>query len=389
MSIEFSRSVRALKADGIRLSTAGLFLGAAVLGAWIAWFFLARVTVSEASDLARLEVDRAAHPIQATVGGRIVALHVTLGQEVREGQLLVELDTAAERLLVREEESRKDSLAPQLDALRREIQAAEQALEEMRQSGPVALEEARSRQREADASARVAQEEADRLAKSQGGIVSEIELLRTKAEAEKRKASAEGARLAVSRIDLEQRARESAQRQQFEQLRRESARLSGSIATSAATTRRIEEEIARRRIAAPVAGRVGELADLRAGGVLREGERLGAVVPPGGLRGVAEFPPSVALGRIRAGQKGRLRLEGFPWTQYGGIEATVTNLAEEVRNGRVRVEFAIQADPASSIPFQHGMPGTVTVDVERVSPAALVLRAAGRALTPAPPKAAP
>jgi membrane fusion protein (multidrug efflux system) len=30
------------------------------------------------------------------------------------------------------------------------------------------------------------------------------------------------------------------------------------------------------------------------------------------------------------------------------------------------------------VPMQHGLPGTIEVEVERISPAALVLRAVGR-----------
>lgn len=60
--------------------------------------------------------------------------------------------------------------------------------------------------------------------------------------------------------------------------------------------------------------------------------------------------------------------------------ATVANVAGEPRNGQVRVEFTIHPSPASQIPLQHGLPGTVEVEVDRLSPATLVLRAAGKLL---------
>jgi pyruvate-ferredoxin/flavodoxin oxidoreductase len=91
-----------------------------------------------------------------------------------------------------------------------------------------------------------------------------------------------------------------------------------------------------------------------------------------------EFLPPAALGRIRPGQPARLRLQGFPWTQYGSIGAMVSDVASEVRDGRVRVELVIDPRAASPIPLQHGLPGTVEVEVERVSPATLTLRAAGQ-----------
>ena len=132
-----------------------------------------------------------------------------------------------------------------------------------------------------------------------------------------------------------------------------------------------------RRVTAPVDGRLGEVAGLRPGAVVREGEGLGAVVPSGGLRVVAEFAPSSALGRVRPGQPARMRLEGFPWTEYGQVDATVSSVGAEPRSGTVRVELAVRPDPESPIPLQHGMPGTVEIEIERVSPATLVLRTLG------------
>ena len=38
-------------------------------------------------------------------------------------------------------------------------------------------------------------------------------------------------------------------------------------------------------------------------------------------------------------------------------------------------------NPGSRIPLQHGMPASAEIEVERVSPASLVLDAAGRFLT--------
>jgi membrane fusion protein (multidrug efflux system) len=53
-------------------------------------------------------------------------------------------------------------------------------------------------------------------------------------------------------------------------------------------------------------------------------------------------------------------------------------VAGEVQDGTVRVELAVGPDAARRIPLQHGLPGSVEVWVERLSPAALLLRQAGR-----------
>jgi membrane fusion protein (multidrug efflux system) len=104
------------------------------------------------------------------------------------------------------------------------------------------------------------------------------------------------------------------------------------------------------------------------------------ILPPGTLQVVAYFPPAVALGRLAPHQPARLRLTGFPWTQYGSLAATVARVAHEARDGQIRVELSLLPDPPSAIPLQHGLPGTVEVAVEQVAPVTLVLRAVGKRL---------
>jgi membrane fusion protein (multidrug efflux system) len=84
---------------------------------------------------------------------------------------------------------------------------------------------------------------------------------------------------------------------------------------------------------------------------------------------------------VRPGQAARVRLEGFPWAQFGSVPAEVRRVASEVRDGQVRVELGLRPAPDSAIPLQHGLPGTVEIAVDRASPALLVLRSAGQRLS--------
>ncbi len=93
---------------------------------------------------------------------------------------------------------------------------------------------------------------------------------------------------------------------------------------------------------------------------------------------VAEFEPMRAVGRIRPVQTARLRLEAFLWTEYGTVSLRVRRVASETRNGTLRVELELHGVPSRNILLQHGLPGRVEVEVERVSPWTLLLRAAGR-----------
>jgi membrane fusion protein (multidrug efflux system) len=170
--------------------------------------------------------------------------------------------------------------------------------------------------------------------------------------------------------------RDSQSRARYEELRRDAAELDERIATTRASIETLTQEVEKHLLRAPTAGKLGEVANLQVGAVVQAGDRVGTVVPAGDLRVVAEFDPAVSLGRVRAGQVARVRLDGFPWLQYGSLSARVDSVATEPRQGMVRVELAVvTSDPR--IPLQHGLPGTVEVEVERVPPAVLVLRAAG------------
>jgi uncharacterized membrane protein (UPF0127 family)/multidrug resistance efflux pump len=373
--------MQSLAADGFRYSLLGMLLAAALLSVWTVWLFIARVRLYEVSTGARLEVSEAAHPVEAQVAGRVRATHLILGQEVQGGDVLVELDVGAQRLQLEEERTRLAALASQPAALRSEIKAEEAAKNEDQEAGRIARAQARARYREAEATAQLRVQEAQRIEFLYArAAAAELELLRAKAEVRKNEETINALRLEVGRLERDLQMRVNDRQTRLQRLRLYVTQLEGQMAVTRATSERLEYEIERRYIRAPVAGRLGEVATLQVGTWVREGARLGAVVPPGTLKVMADFLPSAAIGRIQAGQPARLRLEGFPWTQYGAVSATVASVASEVRDGRVRVELAVRPEAAPLIPLQHGLPGTVEVEVDRVSPAILVLRTAGQML---------
>jgi multidrug efflux pump subunit AcrA (membrane-fusion protein) len=280
--------------------------------------------------------------------------------------VLVELDAEAQRLQLEEARARLAAFAAQLTARRQEVTAEEAAWQGERQAAQVALDEARARHREAKVAVRAAEEEAEFYVRLQvRGLAAQLDLVRTKAEVHKRRAAVDTLRLAVSRLEGEQRTRERDRLARLEGFKREVVQLEGDMAIAAATIERLGHEIDKRRIRAPVAGRLGEV----------------AILPPRALKIVAHFPPPAALGRLQPAQPARLRLTGFPWTQYGSIAATVASVAHETRDGQIRVELSLTPDPTSAIPLQHGLSGTVEVEVERVAPVTLVLRAVGKRLS--------
>ncbi len=386
MPTTFSRSLRSLEADGFRRSFWALLIALLLLGAGAGWFFFAKVAVYETTERARLEVERAAHPIAAPVAGPIAATHLALGRKVREGDLLLELESESERLKLEEEKSRLATTGRRSAALRDQLNAEEQAWPEEKKAAALSIDEARARQREAEAAAKFAEGEAERLKRlSDSGLLSKSDLLRAESEAQKQREAASAQGLTVNRLEAELKSKEKNREVRVAQLQRDAALLDGEIDTIQATIKRDEFVVEQRRVRAPIAGELGEAAELRAGGFVSEGQKIGAIIPAGQLKLVAEFPPLTAAGRLQPGQPARLRLAGFPWAQYGSVAATVTSVSSEPRDGQLRVELRVIPGSVSSIPLQHGLLGTVEVQVDRLSPATLVLRAAGKLLaTPRP-----
>lgn len=381
MSVEFFRSTRSLRQDGHGATTVKLLIVAGLVAAWLAWFLYSRLVVFAVSDQARIELDRAVYPIESPVSGRVATNHLLLGREVHTGELLVAFEAETQMLQLNEERTRATGLASQMDALQREIDEQERALVAATGAAKAALEEANARIREAEAGASFAEKELERLTDLHAkGLSAAAELESAQAQAEEKRAAADRLKLAVERLQREQRTQASDRRARLQQLRREATRLEGALASSEAAIRSMEQEVEKQRIRAPVTGRLVEVADLQPGAFANAGDRLAVVAAAGELKAVANYSPAAALGRVQPGQTARLRLEGFPFTQFGSLPATVTSVASEVREGRVRVELEIHPPAGSTIPLQHGLPATAEVEVERVTPATLVLRAVGRFL---------
>lgn len=385
MSVPFARTQRSLRTDHSGASALSLIAGAALLGAWSAWAVFGSVAVYEVSPVARLEVARAAHPIQSPVAGRVTAVHLALGAAIAVGDPLFEIDAEVEKLKLAEARARQAALLPEIEALRRELATLAQARAVDSQGLPVAIGEAKARHEEAIAQVKLAEDHLERSRKLfERGALTKADLVRAEAELEQRRAAAGALLLAIGRTELTKRAEGTDRRAKGQSLERELVVLEGEGLTLSATIARLEHEIRWRTVRATVAGQVAELGTLTVGSMVQEGERVGAIVPAGDLKLFAEYPPHAAFGRIRVGQRARMRVEGFPWAQHGTVSATVDRVATEVRDGTIRVELAVGRDPASQIPLQHGLPGTVEIEVERASPASLLLRAAGKLVDAAP-----
>lgn len=359
----------------------GVLLSMLFVGAWATWLVGSRVPVYAVSASARLELDRAAHPVSAAVAGRVVSTTLRSGADVAEGDVLVELDVRTQNLEMAVERTRLGGIAPQLERLSVEVAARESLRRETSAAAEAIRAEAASRWSEAVAAADLAADQEARTSKlAESKLVAEADVTSARSELKQRRAAAETLRLAVERADADRRQRNAELQIEVERLRGQAEALRATFETSKATVARLQHAGTLRRITAPVTGTLAEVSTVKAGAFLDQGDSVATIVPPGTIRVVARFLPAEAFGRVAVGQSARVRLDGFPFTQYGRLEAVVSSVDREVREGSVRVELTLTG-ASTTIPIQHGLPGIVEVEVEVVSPAALVLRAAGRQLS--------
>lgn len=381
MSESFERTLRSLDSDRGRPATLALGVGGLLCAVWALWMLLGAVPVNATSRSARIEAALVPRELKTAIAGRVTSVHVALGERVSAGQTLVSLDDASARAAIDDARALRDSLATQIERL----EAARDALSAAGREGESARISALSAARaEADKAQRVADqaaEEARRAADlASSGAISAQELERAKTEAERWSIEAQ-VRLQLYRQSSSERT--SAQQGEQVELGRvdqELAALEGQRASADANLKAAELLLERHYLVSPVDGTVGALSVRDEGAVIAVGDPVATIVPDGGLQAVALFAPAAALGRIRSGQRARIRLDGFPWTAYGSLDARVERVADEPTGPNaeeIRVELSLHPGPSFRVPLQHGLPGQVEVEVDRLSPAALVLRTVG------------
>jgi membrane fusion protein (multidrug efflux system) len=378
----FSRTFAKLLGDRARFSAGLVVVAVLVLAAWVWWGLRGEITLYEVSTGARVELDAYTSPIESPFAGRVVTATLRVGQMVRQDEILVEIDPLPHELELKQQEVQMRGLEPKAARLRSQISAEQQAGREEQRAARLTAEEVANRIREAESAAVYAEADLQRFdTLHASGLVPERDLQKARADAIRLRAGVQTLQSLAERVPQDQATRDRERDVRIERLRSELAALDAEHQTVKAGIDRVAYEIERRRVRAPIDGVVGESALLRPGAVIREGERLASIVPAGHLIIAASFPADRAFGRIQAAQSATLRLDGFPWAEFGSVSAVVARVGREIRDGQVRVELSLVPGSSFRGTLEHGMPGSVEIAVDRTTPFALALRTAGQALT--------
>ncbi|EYF04576.1 HlyD family secretion protein [Chondromyces apiculatus] len=374
----FQRALQALESDSSRATILVSVVGAALVAAWTSWLFCGSLPVYAVSTQARIEVVPGPFPVQAAVRGRLTAIHAEMGDEVAEGALLFELDSATEQLALKSAERRLSALRLELAPLRRKASAVSDATARQREAARVSGLQAEARLAEIKATEGYLEHSSRSVSTlAQMGAIAALEEKKASSELESIIAARRASQIEVVRKGLEMRLGNADRQADLADIEHEIAAREGLCAELEVSIEALEHDIARRTVRAPGAGRVGELAKLQLGAWVEAGDRLASIIPPGSFQIVAQLEPDAALGRIHANLPSRVHLDGFPWTQFGMIEGRVLRTGSEVRDGLIRVNLSIdRINPV--IPLQHGLPGVAEILVEETTPAEQILRSLSR-----------
>ncbi len=383
MPIQFSRTTLALRADSERLLLGIAAAALALLIGLAFWFALGSVPIYALSKTAQLESQATPRHMHAPFPGKVVRIHVALGQSVRAGDPIADMDATLQLRQLAREEERLSALQKQLDAAHAELNAERDSAVNDRNVSGAELARARSQLVMVGSQRKQAASDAERMRPLAAvGLVSRADLARAEADLALLDAAVSAARHEVDRFAFGGASQVGRSELRLAQRERQIGEIQADIAAAQANRDAFLRSIEERGIRAAADGVIAELPTYRPGAMLRTGDYIASIVQQhNDVMVVADFAPGEALGRVRPGQSARLRLSGFPWTRYDALDARVERVSADTRSGIVRVELALKEDPLS-IPVQHGLPGVVEIEVERLSPLQFLLRTAGYRLHP-------
>ena len=376
--VSFARTYRLVALAKLRRSAGVLVALIGLFGTWLLWLFLGHVPLYAVSKRARLESEQAPLPIQPAVEGVVIGCNLMLGLRVHNGDVLVRLDARSFELSYAEANAslRADLLA--ISDLQHEIDSQKRARSALADLGEKAARAGYAKVLVSKTTAQFKQKETavvEHLENSE--LASKLDALHAHEASE-----TDNAQLAATTAEAAQ----SKSSTKVDELTRdiEIAALEKSLDDTRshvdvvqAKMNELTHDIDLRNIRAMATGSLADITPCSIGMTVTTQQKLATLLPETEIQVVSFFAPEVAVGRIMPGQHATLRIDNFPWTQFGTLGAVVDRVGSEPRDGLVRVELhVVGSNPA--IPVAHGLSASTEVEVGRVAPFHALLRAAGQ-----------
>lgn len=385
MAYPFERTLRSLNGYESKTRILLVVLVAFGVAGFVTWAVAARVPVMKVSSQGRIEPHNAIYRLEPPAAGRVARSLLNLDQEVKEGDLLIEFDTRAEQLELEQNKATTAAAEQELAIIDQQIANKKNEHQANGQVDAVAVQEAEEKARELAPRQKLAAQRAELAANSPTGSISELEKLERSTDLDALDFASREQRLAITRIKREQSVKHETLVAQLLGLEREQLRLQGQLRELKVASDKLHYQIEKKHYRAPASGKLVDVVELAPGDFITDGQRLGSILASDAeVRVRARFPKEM-VGMIAPGQLARLKVDSFPWTIYGTVPARVSRVGTEpgiaatpeAIPGTVRVELDLLPVRDPRIQLQHGMTVSVEVEVARVSPVALLLRAIG------------
>ncbi len=306
--------------------------------------------------------------VQPLDTGTVRAIHVYEGQAVNKGDVLIELDStvsgadrerlAKELIATRLEAARLQSLSRNLNALNpsdipddadpEPVELQEQILRGQLHEQSARLAEIENSVRQRNAEYAATQNVIDKLEATLPLVTRRAEALRALAD---KKLMSEQSYLELEQQRIEKQQDLAAQRNHLHEVSAaKAAEEQKRAALEAEFKRTVLTDLARardnvtalsqelikaiqrtseQRLTAPVAGVVQQLAVHTIGGVVTPAQNLMVIVPQEHALEVEAAVENQDIGFVRDGQKAEIKVETFPFTRYGTIDAEILHVSND------------------------------------------------------------
>ena len=407
---DFMPAVHAATRSGARPSAYFLlFIIALFFGVflwWADWATMDEVTRGDGTVIPSSQIQ----VVQNLEGGIVAGISVREGEIVNKDQILVRIDQTQAAAGYRESRAKYLSLLAAVARLKAEVDGTEIAfpIEVLDDAPNVAADELAlfaSRQSGLKTDLAILRRQADQrrqeLVELRGrlvglkesyqlvseelkiirplaanGVVSKVELLRLRREANDIKGDREATRLAIPRASAALREATGRIEERKISLRTESLRelnqKSAELAVIAETIASGKDRALRADVRSPVHGTVKQLLVSTVGGVIRPGQELVEIVPLEDTLLIEARIRPADIAFLRPGQDATVKITAYDFSIYGGLKAKVENISadtieDEQQKGetfyriRLRTDRAYLGTEQEPLPIIPGM--TASVDI--------------------------
>lgn len=347
--------------------TLWLIMGFALIALLWATFGRVDIVATAVGKIIPNDRTKVIQPMETAV---VKAIHVRDGQPVRQGQILIELD--ATTAVADSERVRNEALTARLEAQRANaLLAALSAGQPPRLQSRAGVAQDRLFAEQAQATGQYQEYRARQLQLEAEIVRRQAELASTQDQVVKLEQTAPIARqraqdyqrlvrdnfisqhgyLEREQARIEQEQDLASSRSKVKEIQAALAEVKREQATLAAETRRqlleqrnlaeqkaasLEQEFIKAEqrnrlthLRAPVAGTVQQLAVHTVGGVVTPAQPLMVIVPQENLLEIEAMLPNKDIGFVNPGQDAEVKVETFPFTKYGTLRGTITQVSSD------------------------------------------------------------